>query len=195
MSEIKVGQAAPPFTLASGQGPAVSLTSYHGRTHVILWFTKGMGCPFCRSQMSQLARGEPRLKALGAEIVQVSHSPVERAAFYVQRFRVPFTYLCDPDYTVHRQWGLDVRDHSLAWYAGSFVTAVRMTKPTSDLGDPGMTLGDIRNNLRDTDTGLFVIDRGGVVRYAMVSSYMTPEYQPHGIPTVDELAKELERLD
>jgi peroxiredoxin len=194
MSEIKVGQVAPPFTLASGQGPAVSLANYQGRSHVILWFTKGMGCPFCRSQMSQLARGESRLKALGAEIVQVTHSPVERAAFYVQRFRVPFTYLCDHDYAVHRQWGLDVREHSLAWYAGTLVSAVRMPKPTSDLGDPAMTFGDIRSNLRDSDTGLFVIDRGGVVRSAMVSSYMTPEGQPHGIPTVDELAKELERL-
>jgi peroxiredoxin len=191
---IKVGESAPPFTLPSGQGPAVSLSSYHDRAHVVLWFTKGMGCPFCRSQMSQLARGQSRLKGLGAEIVEVTHSPVERAAFYVQHFRVPFTYLCDPDYAVHRQWGLDVREHSLAWYAGSFVKAVRKAKPGSDLGDPGMTFDDVRKNLRDTDTGLFVVDRGGVVRYATVSAYMTPEFQPHGIPTVEELATELQRL-
>ena len=30
---------------------------YRGRSHLVVWFTKGMACPFCRTQMSQLARG------------------------------------------------------------------------------------------------------------------------------------------
>jgi peroxiredoxin len=194
MPPIAIGQPAPSFSLPSGQGPTVSLDEYRGRSHVILWITKGMGCPFCRSQMSQLALGYPRFKALGAEVLQVTPSPPARAAFYTQRFRVPFIYLCDPDYRVHRQWGLEVRSHSLGWYAKSLVTAARTTMPTSDLGDPRVSLGEVKTNLHDTDMGFFLIDRAGVVRYALSGTYMGAEAAlPRGIPSSEEIVREIER--
>src|SRR6266508_3497174 len=192
MPLIEIGQAGPSFRLASGQGPAVSLDDYQGRSNVLLWFTKGMGCPFCRSQMSQLARGYDRLKALNAEVLQVTPTPTERAPFYVQNFNVPFAYLCDPDYRVHRQWGLDTRSHSLAWYAKTLYAATKMSPPPSDLGSPPARLGDLKTNLHDSDMGFFLIDRKGVVRYVMSGPY-AGEHGVRGIPSTDEIVRELER--
>ena len=51
MPSIEIGQMAPPLRLPSGQGQEVALEDYRGRQHVIVWFTKGMACPFCRQQM------------------------------------------------------------------------------------------------------------------------------------------------
>jgi peroxiredoxin len=191
MAAIEIGQPAPSFRLPSGQGPDVGLDEYRGRQQVVLWFTKGMGCPFCRSQMSQLARGYDRLKALGAEVLQVTLSTRERATFYAQNFKLPFVYLCDPDYRVHREWGLDGRSHSIGWYAKKLYAATKATMPTSDLGDPRLTLGDMKTNLHDSDTGLFMIDRQGIVRYVMSGPY-SDVHGIRGLPSNDEIARRLE---
>jgi peroxiredoxin len=192
MASIVVGQTAPSFRLPSGQGSQVALDDYRGRSHVVLWFTKGMGCPFCRSQMSQLARGHDRIKAAGGDVVQVTPSSPERAAFYVRSFKVPFVYLCDPDYEVHRQWGLDVRSHGLPWYARTLYVASRTPVPSSDLGSPSMSLGDLKTNLHDSDMGFFLIDRQGVVRYVLSGPYVTTAHGIRGIPTIDEILRVLE---
>ena len=190
MSAIEIGQPAPSFRLPSGQGPDVGLDDFRGRQRVVLWFTKGMGCPFCRSQMSQLARGYDRLKAAGAEVLQVTLSTPERATFYARSFKLPFVYLCDPDYRVHREWGLGGRSHSLGWYARRLYAASKATMPTSDLGDPRMTLTDMKTNLHDSDTGLFLIDRGGIVRYATSGPYAGDE-GIRTLPATDEIVRRL----
>ena len=51
-----------------------------------MWFTKGMACPFCRTQMSQLARGYAQIKALGAEVLQVTPTRPERARFFAKNY-------------------------------------------------------------------------------------------------------------
>jgi sensor domain CHASE-containing protein len=46
--------------------------------------------------------------------------------------------------------------------------------------------------LHDSDMGLFIVDREGVVRYKQASAYVT-EHGLNTIPSVDELVRELER--
>jgi peroxiredoxin len=102
MPEVEVGQPAPSFRLIAGQGGEIGPADYRGKSNLVIWFTKGMACPFCRTQMSQFARGMGRLKAAGAELIQVTPTKPERARFYVKNFPIPFPYLCDPDLSVHR---------------------------------------------------------------------------------------------
>ena len=72
-----VGDPAPPLRLPCAQGGEIDLQSYRGRALVIVWFTKGFSCPFCRQQMSQLARVAPKYRAVGAEVLVVSENTVE----------------------------------------------------------------------------------------------------------------------
>jgi len=193
MAGIEVGQPAPSFRLPAGHGAEIGTEDYRGRRLLIVWFTKGMACPFCRTQMSQLARGYPQLQAAGAEVLQVTPTPPPRARFYAQNFPIPFPYLCDPDYAVHRAWGLGVRSHSLAWYAKTFYAASKAPQPPpAEIGEVKMPLRELPALLHDSDMGLFVVDREGVVRYKHASAYMT-EHGLNTIPSVDELVRELER--
>jgi len=192
MPGVEVGQKAPSFRLPTGQGREIGPEDYRGKSNLIVWFTKGMACPFCRTQMSQLARGYPRLKSAGAEVLQVTPTTPERARFYAQNFPIPFPYLCDPDYAVHRTWGLDVRSHSLAWYAQKFYGAMKMTPPVAEIGNPKPTLGEMPKNLHDSDMGFFVIDRDGIVRYKRAEAYVSDKGL-NTIPSVDEIVRELER--
>lgn len=193
MTGVEIGQRAPDFRLPSGRGGDVGPADYRGRSSLIVWFTKGMACPFCRTQMSQLARGYPQIKALGAEVLQVTPTTPERARFFAKNFTIPFQYLCDPDYRVHRQWGVDVRSHSLAWYAKAFRAASKMEPdPPAEIGNPKTTIRELPKMLEDSDMGFFVLDRDGVVRYKLSGSYVHGQGSRQ-IPTMDEITRELQR--
>ena len=87
---IAIGQIAPLFRLPSGQGPEVALENYRGTKRVIVWFTKGMGCPFCRRQMSVLAHGYSEFATRDAEILEITNSTPDRARVYAQTFGLRF---------------------------------------------------------------------------------------------------------
>jgi peroxiredoxin len=199
MPAIEVGQQAPTFRLPAGQGGEIGLDDYVGRKPVIVWFTKGMGCSFCRQHMSQLARGYPTIRDRGAEVVEITPTPPERARFYAQHYRLPFPYLSDPEYAVHRAWGLDVQPNTLRYLVSAVLMGMRMPDPPSDLGPAKPTLRELPKVVQATDMGFFVVDRAGVVRFALSGSYMAPPapgagptYAARPIPDQDEILEALE---
>jgi peroxiredoxin len=191
MAEVEVGQQAPSFRLVAGQGGEVGPADYRGRSNLVIWFSKGMACPFCRTQMSQFARGMDRLKAAGTQVIQVTPTRPERARFFVKSFPIPFPYLCDPDLTVHRAWGLGVRSHSLLWYLQKYQAGSKMTMPQAEIGNPKTMLTEVPSVLKDTDMGVFVLDRQGIVRYRNTGAYMT-EQGVRGMPSIDEILRPLQ---
>jgi peroxiredoxin len=193
MAAITVGSPAPSFRLPSAQGPELGLEDYRGKKNVIVWFTKGMVCPFCRSHMSQLARGYEEVQKRDGEILEISISPLPRARLYAEKFKMPFPYLCDPDFRVHGQWGLARRVHGLGYYALSFVKGMTAPKPANDYGTFPPPLDEMPGVLKDDDMGFFIVDKDGVVRYSIAGSYLTEAGQ-RPIPSNDEIVRELDRL-
>jgi peroxiredoxin len=194
-SVVAVGQPAPTFRLPSAAGGEVDLASYRGRSNVIVWFTKGMACPFCRTHMSQLGRGVARFRDLGTEVVEITGTKPSRGALYAKKFRLPFPYLCDPEYVAHRAWGLDYRSHSLLWYVQAFRAGSKLPSvPGTEFGPPKPDMGDLPTLLTDEDVGFFIVDRDGILRYRHADSYMGANgVRP--IPSNEEIEKELLRID
>ncbi len=188
----KIGERAPSLRLPSAQGGEVSLDDYVGRQSVVLWFTKGMACPFCRQQMSQLARAYARIRERGGEVLEVTNNTPSRAHLYARQFTLPFPYLCDPAYQAHGAWGLEKRAHGPGYYAKMLVAGVKAVVPPNDYGDFKPPLREFPGLLVDEDMGVFIVDRGGVVRYALTGSYFG-DAGPRGIPGPDEIVRELER--
>lgn len=193
MPGLAVGESAPSFRLPSAQGQELGPEDYRGKSHVIVWFTKGMACAFCRSHMSQLARGYPEFRKLGGEILEVTISPVDRARLYAQKFKIPFPYLCDPDFRVRSLWGLAHREHGVGYYATAFVMGMMAPKPANDFGDFMPPLGEMRGVLGDDDMGFFIVDKQGVIRYSVAGSYVAAK-SIRQIPSNEEIVRELERL-
>lgn len=188
----KLGEMARPFRLAAAQGGEIGLDDYKGRQSVVLWFTKGMACGFCRQQMSQLSRGYARIRAHGGEVLQVTTSPLSRGRIYARQFALPFPYLCDPDSGAARQWGLEKRSHGPAYYAKLLVEAMRMPPVENDFGDFKPAVTEVPKLLADDDMGFFIIDRAGTVRYALAGAYIHGS-GARGIPGADEIVRELDR--
>ena len=160
-----------------------------------------MACVFCRAQMSQLSRAYADLQTLDTEILEVSISGVSRAQLYAKKFKLPFPYLCDPDYRVRREWGLDRRSHGLGHYVLGFIPAAARAmhgamaeKPANDFGNFFPPLDETRNLLNDDDMGFFIVDKRGGVRYAVAGSYI------HGtkdrpLPSNDEILREIVKCE
>lgn len=189
---LKVGDKAPAFRLPSAQGGDVALQDYAGR-NVIVWFDKGMACPFCRQKMSQLARSYARFKALDAEVLEVTVTRPEKARAYARSFPLPFPYLCDPDYRVRKAWGMDVRSHGPLYYAKMLKAGLSATPPPSEFGEQRPSLGDLPSLLTDDDMGFFVLDGAATVRYASAGPGMG-EGGPRTIPGTEEIIQVLERV-
>src|SRR5260370_40163074 len=64
-----VGQPAPLFSLTSVQGATVELATYRGRSNVVVWFSRGFTCPFCRVYMDGMTEGSEGLREAGTEII------------------------------------------------------------------------------------------------------------------------------
>jgi len=194
MTPISVGQPAPPFRLPAAAGSELGPQDYRGKANLIVWFTKGMSCPFCRQQMSQLARAYQRFRQKNTEVLEVTVTKPERARFYAEKFRLPFPYLCDPDYAARRSWGLDFRAHSAFWYASAMIAGARTTFPESDFGKFAPALRELPGALADDDMGFFVLDRAGIVRHAVTGSYTTAS-GIRGLPGNDEIERRLEECE
>jgi len=190
MTSVEIGKVAPSFRLPSGQGPEIGLDDYRGRRSVIVWFTKGMACPFCRQHMTQLVRGYPSFQALNAEVLEVTPTSPERARFYVSQFNIPFPYLCDPTRVVRRSWGLEMRSHSLGWYAKAFYAGMRVDPPPSDFGKVEPSVREIPTLVADDDMGFYILDKRGVVRYSLAGSYVDDK-GVRNIPSNEQILREL----
>ena len=162
---LSSGDKAPVFRLPSANGPTVALEDYHGRLNVVVWFSKGMACPFCRNQMSRLGRAYPRLRGLDAEVLHITPTPVDRARVYYRRFHFEFPYLCDPEYTTWHAWGLRLRPHM-----GRFLRHPDHP-PTSRFGAVQRSPHEWNQLMGEEDGGFFIVDRRGIIRHAWAASH------------------------
>ena len=169
-----VGTRPPSFRLPSGLGAETGLEDYHSRCAVLVWFTKGIACPFCRRQMVQIGKLYPRLRDLGVEVLLVAPTRPEQARLYMRHFPVPYPYLCDPGYEVRRAWGLEVRRSP-----GAFLRMARAARTLQQTDIPEPEDVAIRPRLRevpvlltDEDAGMFLVDREGVVRWCETGAYV-----------------------
>jgi signal transduction histidine kinase len=71
-----VGQPAPLFSLPSVQGATVDLGAYRGRQNVIVWFSRGFTCPFCRVAVTVTPGGAPEGAAAAVVTVSVTDTGI-----------------------------------------------------------------------------------------------------------------------
>jgi hypothetical protein len=96
---------------------------------------------------------------------------------------------------VRRVWQLDVRSHGPLWYAKTLLVARKIEPPPNDFGQDH-AIADLPAALRDEDSGFFVVDRAGMVRYAYAGSYVEAtegRVMIRPLPPLGEVLQELDR--
>jgi len=163
MSESFVGRPAPEFRLVSAQGGEVGPQDFRGSKRVVLWFSKGLFCPFCRRNMAQLGLRYPQIQALGAEVLQVTHNTPEEARGYLKHYPMKFPYLCDAERAAHDRYGVELIGMNVGGFlaSGAAVLSDLVLKGEST---PAPIPYFRRYAGKDTAQAVFLLDRDGIVR-------------------------------
>jgi peroxiredoxin len=96
---------APDFQLADTHGYPVSLSMFRNRANVVLVFSRGLSCPFCRLYLTQLRRDWPSFEARRTVLLAIAPDRPEQLRDFWKQENYPFPGFADPDHQVSSLYG------------------------------------------------------------------------------------------
>jgi putative peptide zinc metalloprotease protein len=179
---------APVFALASVQGSTVELAAYRGQRNVVVWFSRGFTCPFCRVYMDGMGEGYERLRATGTELIQVGPNLLQSARIFFGQDPTPYPFVCDPDKRLFAVYGLGDRGALEATRSAVVSFTYAFTNGNTGPQLRGAWLDVVNRNfvrrlhhhaMTALEQGIFLIDREGVIRHRNIVGPLDPV--PRGI--------------
>jgi peroxiredoxin len=169
-----IGAPLPAFALPNARGVYVDSQDLIAKGPLVLSFNRGGWCPYCRTELSAWAEAMPELHKLGGSFVSVTPEVGGRADAMRESLGLDAEVLCDVDH------GLSL-DLGLAFHLGGELRQ-RYLACGLDLGE---AYGSPSWFIPVPAT--FVIDRGGIVRYAFVDPDFRIRVEPADV--IAEVAK------
>ena len=103
---LKVGDAAPDFSVQSDQGGEVSLGDLAGKRAILYFYPKD-NTPGCTTQACDFRDNLARLKEnLGIDVYGVSPDSLASHEKFKTKFELTFPLLSDPDHTLAAAYGV-----------------------------------------------------------------------------------------
>lgn len=166
-------QPAPDFSLVAIDDRRVCLADYRGSRRVILWFSRGFTCNFCRSYMDAIIGRYDELVRDGIEVIQVAPNLDTTARRYF-RDAPPYPFLCDPEKRLYARYGLGDRG-ALEAFRNTFMTFGHAFTHGEGVETVRASWTDVANRdflrrlhhhaLTALDQAIFLIDTAGIVRF------------------------------
>jgi peroxiredoxin Q/BCP len=103
---IKIGEKAPDFTLPSQMGDTVTLSEYHGKKNVVLYFYPKDETIGCTKEACAFRDSYDVFTNLGAEVLGVSGQSVESHKSFATHHGLPFLLLSDAENKVREMYGV-----------------------------------------------------------------------------------------
>lgn len=101
---VAEGQAAPNFTLASDDGPAVSLAALKGKP-VVVYFYPRDDTPGCTREACAFRDRSSELKTHGATVLGISTDDVKSHGKFRKKFDLNFPLLADTEHKTAEAFG------------------------------------------------------------------------------------------
>ena len=106
MKRLQIGEKAPEFSLPNQNGETVSLSTYLGEKHIVLYFYPKDETPGCTKEACGFRdRYEAFLEA-GAEVIGVSADSVGSHQKFASQRSLPFQLLSDPHKELSKRYGV-----------------------------------------------------------------------------------------
>jgi len=106
---LAVGTKAPAPTLTATDGTAVDLGAAFAEKTTVLIFYRGSWCPYCNRHLAALAELEPKLLALGCQIIAVSPDSAEGLKKMAGKNHLAYRLLSDREMHASSAFGLAFR--------------------------------------------------------------------------------------
>ena len=97
MSHPEIGKPAPDFTLEATGGKTISLSDFHGKKHVVLYFYPKDNTPGCTTEGQNFRDAYEVFQKLDTEILGVSRDSVRTHENFRKKHEFPFDLISDPD--------------------------------------------------------------------------------------------------
>lgn len=101
----KVGNLAPAFTLLDQNEEKVSLKDFKGKKIVVVYFYPKAMTPGCTVQACGIRDFSKEFKKLGVEVLAISPDAPDKLAKFVEKQKLNFTLLSDPDHKIADKYG------------------------------------------------------------------------------------------
>jgi len=105
MSNLSIGDQAPPFSFTDTTGKTVNLSDLSGKK-VILYFYPRDNTPGCTLEACSLRDGYDELREAGYEVVGVSTDSVKSHEGFRAKYKLPFNLISDPDKGLCEAYGV-----------------------------------------------------------------------------------------
>lgn len=102
---MKIGDAAPDFTLKDGEGKTWNLAKQRGKT-VVLLFYPGDDTPICVRQLCSVRDNWEEYRKTGAEVVGISTDSVQSHKKFAGKYDLPLALLADEDGAVIEKYDM-----------------------------------------------------------------------------------------
>jgi peroxiredoxin Q/BCP len=106
MARVKVGDRAPDFALQSQTGENVTLSSFFGKSNVVLYFYPEDESPGCTKEACSFRDNYEYFKDFGAEVIGVNSGSTESHKRFASNHNLPFILLSDKGNQVRKQYGV-----------------------------------------------------------------------------------------
>src|SRR4030042_2099761 len=106
LTELKVGDIAPDFSLLDERGLPVSLKDYLGKKVVVLYFYPKDFTPGCTAEACSFRDDYKPIQDKGAVVIGVSLDSVESHLKFSEKYMLPFTILSDHKKEVAKAYGV-----------------------------------------------------------------------------------------
>jgi len=103
---LKKGDRIPEFTLPTIHGKVVSSKILLKKGPLVISFTRGSWCPYCNLEVAALQKVYSEIKNLGAELISISPSRVEKYSEMETKHFLTFNLLSDEKNKVAKKFGL-----------------------------------------------------------------------------------------
>ena len=106
MSDLTLGDKAPPFVLPSTEGRKIDLDEFRGIAHVVLYFYPKDDTPGCTKEACFFRDAITQFKQENAVILGVSLDEIDAHQRFIKKYFLPFPLLSDTDSLVSRAYGV-----------------------------------------------------------------------------------------
>lgn len=151
---LKVGQKAPAFNLSNQNGEIISSEELLSKGMLVLTFYRGVWCPYCNADLANLKKYVPEIEATGATLLGISPELPQFLKKINAMQKLNFDILHDEKNVLAAQFGLkffypqDLKE----LYRDKFNINLEVQQGNDEWALPM--------------PARFVIDQGGIIRYA-----------------------------
>jgi peroxiredoxin Q/BCP len=103
---VAVGQHAPDFRLSSADGVEVALSSFAGKTSVVLFFYPRDESPGCTTEACSFRDAYEEFVAAGAEVIGISSDSLDSHSSFAHKHGLQFQLLADKGGVVRERYGI-----------------------------------------------------------------------------------------